>query len=148
MSTDKERLDALLTHLRKSANELAKSVGYTRTDKIYHIIKGRNGISPAVAKDITTIFDEISYNWLLTGEGEMLKQSPSDDLSAAKSEINADSAKNWDEVRKKAEEQLNMLGMGSPMNDREQKLAYLLSESTNEASYWKNKCKLAEMNLT
>ena len=88
------------------------------------------------------------YNWLLTGEGEMLKQSPSDDLSAAKSEINADSAKNWDEVRKKAEEQLNMLGMGSPMNDREQKLAYLLSESTNEASYWKNKCKLAEMNLT
>ena len=160
MSTDKERLDALLTHLRKSANELAKSIGYTRTDKIYHIINGRNGISPAVANDITTVFDEISYNWLLTGEGEMLKQSTSDELSAARAEINADSAKKWDEfIKALAEDSPNMLNTPFTLNDDDgipqeykDKLAALYLDERKEKVYWRNKAqdleyKLAKMGM-
>lgn len=155
MSTDKQRIEALLTHLKKSANDLAKSIGYKRTDKIYHIINERNGISPAVAKDITTTFVDIDYNWLLTGEGEMLKKSPSEELSTAKAEINADSAKEWSEfVRSLAEGKLNMMNGNIQWNDEwtipqeyGEKIAMLYIESRKETEYWRNKAQDLEYKL-
>lgn len=73
MSTDSERMNALLAHLKMNANELATSLGYKRTDRIYNVINGRNGISSALARDIQKCYSNISYEWLMTGEGEMLK---------------------------------------------------------------------------
>lgn len=64
MSTDRERIALVLEHLKMNANELAISLGYPRTDRIYNIINGRNGISSSLAKDICRIH-HINYKWLL-----------------------------------------------------------------------------------
>ena len=71
MSTHAERIDLLLAHLEKNASELAKSLGYKRTDRIYHVQSGRNNISAGMARDIVQNYPFINYKWLLSGEGEM-----------------------------------------------------------------------------
>jgi len=72
--TASERLDVLLKHLKISANKLAlEKLGYKDNVKIYHIRHNRNNFSPKIARDITEAFPEISYSWLLTGEGDMLR---------------------------------------------------------------------------
>ena len=72
MSTDKERLEMLLAHLRLNPSELAKSLGYSRTQRIYFVLKGRNGISDSLARDINHVFPHISFRWLKNGEGDMI----------------------------------------------------------------------------
>lgn len=72
MSTDKERMEIVLAHLRMNPSELAKSLGYTRTQRIYFVLNERNGISESLARDINTIYPYISYQWLKNGTGDML----------------------------------------------------------------------------
>lgn len=72
MSTDKERLEIVLAHLRMNPNELAKSLGYTRTQRIYFVLNERNGISDSLARDICTKYSDINFQWLKNGNGEML----------------------------------------------------------------------------
>lgn len=57
-----------------NANEFAKSIGLNRTDKIYNILNGRNGISFAFARDICKVYNQISFDWLTNGEGDMIKE--------------------------------------------------------------------------
>lgn len=71
--TDKERLESVIKHSKMSVNAFAMSLGLTRSTKIYNIINQKNGISPAMANLITSVYSEINFDWLLTGEGEMLK---------------------------------------------------------------------------
>lgn len=73
-----EILSELLTHLKISANKLAKEIGLSANTAIYHIKNGRNGISPDLAKKIIHRYPEISYNWLLTGEGSLQKEEEKD----------------------------------------------------------------------
>lgn len=72
MSTDKERMEMLLAHLKMNANELAVSLGYKRSDRVYHVIRERNGISDSLARDINSIYPYTSFQWLKTGVGDML----------------------------------------------------------------------------
>ena len=72
MSTDKERIEMLLAHLQMNANELAVSLGYKRSDRVYHVLKERNGISDSLARDICSEYPIISFQWLKTGVGEMI----------------------------------------------------------------------------
>lgn len=65
-------IEELLLYLKSNPNRLAKDLGYNSNVKIQHIKSGRNSISIDVAKDIVNKFPEINYDWLLTGEGEML----------------------------------------------------------------------------
>lgn len=90
MSTDKERMETLLAHLKMNANEFASSLGYKRTDKIYNVVKGRNGISASVARDIHNAYQNINYEWLVDGTGEMLKSedSPSLEVKDGKIKVN------------------------------------------------------------
>lgn len=69
----KHYLNELLDYLKLSASSFAKSIGYDSPNRIYYILRFRNGVSKEVAKDITDAYPDISYNWLLTGRGEMLK---------------------------------------------------------------------------
>ncbi len=71
--TDKERLECVIKHSQKSINAFAMSLGLDRSTKIYNIINQKNGISSSLANLITSTYSEVNYNWLLTGEGEMLK---------------------------------------------------------------------------
>lgn len=72
MSTDKKRMEMLLAHLKMNANELAVSLGYKRSDRVYHVIRERNGISDSLARDINSTYPYISFQWLKTGVGDML----------------------------------------------------------------------------
>lgn len=71
--TDKERLENIISYSKLSTNAFATSLGLDRSTKIYNILKGRNGISKPIALLIATKYNAIDYNWILTGEGEMLK---------------------------------------------------------------------------
>lgn len=72
MNTDKERMELLISYLKVNGNELAASLGYKRSDRIYHVIRERNGISEGLARDICEVYPQISFDWLTKGEGEML----------------------------------------------------------------------------
>lgn len=72
MKQSQKILIELLNHLKISANKLSEEIGLTANTSIYHVKNGRNGISSDLADKIVTRYPEISYNWLLTGEGSML----------------------------------------------------------------------------
>lgn len=72
MSTDKERMELLLAHLKMNANELATSLGHKRPDRVYHVIRGRNGISASLAREIIFVYPDISFYWLKNGDGNMI----------------------------------------------------------------------------
>lgn len=63
----------LINRLGVTSKEFAESIGLKRPDKIYHVLKYRNGISPGLANEIISRYPEVNYEWLLYGEGEMIK---------------------------------------------------------------------------
>ena len=71
MSTQK-RIQAILDYTKQSRRALGISLGYSDGTVLFHIMNGRNSISTKLANNITTVFPEINYKWLLYGEGEML----------------------------------------------------------------------------
>jgi phage repressor protein C with HTH and peptisase S24 domain len=71
---ENERLQAIIDELGVNPNQFAKSIGRT-TAGIYDVLStkgGRVGISKSLASKIVEVYPQVNYNWLLTGEGEML----------------------------------------------------------------------------
>ncbi|MGK6342865.1 hypothetical protein ACMGDK_11535 [Chryseobacterium sp. DT-3] len=66
-------LYSLILHLKSNPTEFAKSIGYTRADRIYNVLKMKNNISSELANDIVLKYPDVVYEWLMTGEGDMLK---------------------------------------------------------------------------
>ncbi len=54
-----------------SVNSFAFSIGLHRSENLYQIKKGNNGISRELAGMISAKYPQISKAWLLTGEGDM-----------------------------------------------------------------------------
>lgn len=67
----KHYLQELLDYLKTNETEFAKLIGENRT-KINHILNFRNGISANLARKIIKKYPDVSFEWLRTGEGEML----------------------------------------------------------------------------
>ena len=98
-----ERIDRLLNHLKMSAPAFASAIGKDRPQFIYDIQKGKTkNISQSLVKQIISVFSDINEIWLLTGEGEMLKQDnpqpKSEDTSLL--QLLVDSMKNTIEIQK------------------------------------------------
>lgn len=74
-STDKDRLEAVLKHLGLNARELSLRLGLKSPQTFYDIQKGKHGISKGLAALIQAKYLNISSDWLLTGNGEMLLES-------------------------------------------------------------------------
>lgn len=69
-----QRLEYILKYLNLNAKSFSEELGYERPQIIYDIIKGKTKtISGNIASKILSVFPEINKVWLLTGEGEMLK---------------------------------------------------------------------------
>lgn len=81
MMTDAQRIEALLKYTQLNGKKFAERIGLKYPDTIYHIQRGRNGISDRLADRIVMAFPEVAKGWLLSGEGEMLRS----DASAAAS---------------------------------------------------------------
>jgi hypothetical protein len=72
--TESEKIKLIIDYSKMSRRALGIELGYKDGSFLFHVLKGRNGISRNLARKITDLFPEISYNWLLKDEGEMLKE--------------------------------------------------------------------------
>ncbi len=73
--TDSQRLLQVIKYSKLSPNSFALRIGYERGQTIYNIINNLRPINIKIATNICNHYPEISKPWLLTGEGEMLKQN-------------------------------------------------------------------------
>lgn len=70
--SDKEKIEKLLRHLKMNAKDFAASIGLKNPNRIYHVLNDRNGLSRELARVISEKYPQIDYDWLRSGEGEML----------------------------------------------------------------------------
>jgi len=68
-------LNNLLDYLKMNAKQFSESLGFDRVDRLYNILNFKNKISPDLAKIITSKYEEVNYEWLLKGDGVMIKDS-------------------------------------------------------------------------
>ncbi len=62
-----------IVHKQMTPSAFAESLGLERPDRLYNVLKGKNGLSVKFAKLISDTYNDINYDWLLTGEGEMIQ---------------------------------------------------------------------------
>ncbi len=66
------RLESVINWANMTINYFALHIGLTRSENLYRIKRGDNGISRDLANRIVNTFPEIDRVWLLTGVGHML----------------------------------------------------------------------------
>ncbi len=71
----------LLKALDITPYQMAKKLGYNNGDKIYNIINRKNKPGFDTLHDILKHYPEVSADWLLRGEGSMLKEASSKDTA-------------------------------------------------------------------
>lgn len=71
-----QRLQAVINWAEMSTNHFACHIGLSRSENLYQIKRGNNGISLNLAQRIVEHFPQVSKLWLLTGDGEMLLEEP------------------------------------------------------------------------
>ena len=57
-----------------TTNYFGRYIGLARSENLYQIKAGKNGISQNLARSIVEKFPELSVCWLLTGEGDMFSK--------------------------------------------------------------------------
>src|SRR5690554_4426419 len=67
-----ERIQEVITSLEITPYEFSKRMGVKRPDGLYKILDKKSKPSPKTLEKIRGAFPQINFNWLLTGEGEML----------------------------------------------------------------------------
>ena len=67
-----KRIEAVIKMSRMTTNAFARHIGLARSENLYQIKRGNNGVSLDVANRIVAKFPEVSKLWLLTGDGPML----------------------------------------------------------------------------
>ena len=73
--TDKEKIEKILNYFGLSAKKFSEKIGLESPNPIYYVQRNRNNLSKELAKKICITYSELNLNWLLTGEGEMLKDN-------------------------------------------------------------------------
>lgn len=72
--TGSDVVNKLLEYSMMNPKKFSEKIGLLRPQAIYDIQNGKTkNISPSMADKIISVFPEIDRGWLLTGEGEMLK---------------------------------------------------------------------------
>lgn len=70
-----ERFSILVKGLKMNNNSFAKSVGKAATT-INYIVEGKSKPGYDVLESVVKTYPQVNPNWLLTGEGEMVKSVP------------------------------------------------------------------------
>lgn len=73
--TDGEKLEDVQRHLNMTWKEMAQKVGLASAQTFTDIRSGRHGISMKLANRITEAWPEIRREWLMFGQGAMLRQT-------------------------------------------------------------------------
>lgn len=66
-----QRLEKVIDWTGLSIHAFAMTIGLKRSENIYRIKRGSNGISRTLATNIVNVFPEIDINWLLERSNEM-----------------------------------------------------------------------------
>ena len=70
----KERITAVLSYAELSASAFAKKIGAKTTQAIYDLISGKTKtLSPDILNKVLSCYPDLSIEWLVRGDGEMLK---------------------------------------------------------------------------
>lgn len=70
----KERITAVLSYAELSASAFAKKIGAKTTQAIYDLISGKTKtLSPDILNKVISCYPDLSVEWLVRGDGEMLK---------------------------------------------------------------------------
>ena len=69
--TDAEKLQDVMNELGVNAYGLSKSLDYKEPTTVYHIIKGRQGMSLRFIERLIEKYPHINYLYLKTGEGKI-----------------------------------------------------------------------------
>ncbi len=72
MLTNWQRIEKIVKWTGLSVNAFARAIGLNRSENLYQIKKGNNGISRDLVELITKKYPSISKAWLLTGEGKSM----------------------------------------------------------------------------
>lgn len=70
--TDSERIKKVIEWSKMTTNEFSASLGFERAMNLYNILNGKTGISVKLCNRICNKYQQINYEWLLKGEGNML----------------------------------------------------------------------------
>lgn len=112
-----EIVNELLEHLGMNAKQLSDALGYNRPSWIYEVLNPQktNGISKRVASAICEKWPNIDPNYLLTGTGTLLKQSPGSisvggDQTGNINSPGANSGDAWDKLIGVVEQQGKQIG--------------------------------------
>lgn len=77
-----KRVQQLVEYSELSIPKFAEKVGFKTPQGVRELIKGTTKtLSDAAQYKIASAFPELNLTWLLTGEGEMLKQGPTQIVS-------------------------------------------------------------------
>jgi hypothetical protein len=68
-----KKINVLLEYLSLNPSDFAREAGIKNVQNIYDIQKDKVDISKRIASKIVAKYPDIDKNWLLTGEGEMIK---------------------------------------------------------------------------
>jgi phage repressor protein C with HTH and peptisase S24 domain len=71
------RLNQLVAHYELNANSLAVKLGASSNSKMYKILGGTEPSFPTLV-DILRVFPEVSADWLVLGDGQMLRAAMAD----------------------------------------------------------------------
>lgn len=72
----KDRIKAILEYYHLSVNEFVTQTRVKTGQAVYDLLSGKTkSISQSMEDKILSCFQDINRAWLLTGEGEMIKQS-------------------------------------------------------------------------
>ncbi len=76
--TSWQRIEAIVEHYHfRSVNAFSNYIGLNRSENLYQIKKG-NGISVKLAQTIIGHFPDINFEWLMIGNGPMLRNNDRD----------------------------------------------------------------------
>jgi len=68
-----ERLNSLLKYFKMTSSQFADEIGVQRSS-VSHVMSGRNKPGFDFIRKILKRFPEISADWLITGDGKMLRE--------------------------------------------------------------------------
>jgi hypothetical protein len=71
MSDKWHRIEKVVKWTGLSVNAFAREIGLNRSENLYQIKRGNNGISCELADIVCAKYPAISQGWLMTGEGSM-----------------------------------------------------------------------------
>ncbi|HAQ21149.1 MAG TPA: hypothetical protein DCR40_18230 [Prolixibacteraceae bacterium] len=76
-----ERIALVISTLKLNPNSFSVAIGVNSTI-IHNIVKGRNAPSYELFNKIALSFDDINMNWLISGNGEVLKVNSDYDVKS------------------------------------------------------------------